>query len=317
MDNDNFAKAVCVKDLYKKFDGFVAVNKISFEVEKGMVFGLLGPNGAGKSTTMRMLCGILTPTSGEGYVAGYDISKQSEQIKSHIGYMSQKFSLYEDLTVEENLDFFSGIYRVPKDKKARRKEYIIEMTQLKNYLKYRTHILPTGWKQRLALGCAIMHEPSIIFLDEPTAGVDPLSRKSFWELIYGLLAQGVTVIVTTHYVEEAEYFNNIALVYKGQLIAQGSPDYLKTELMQDKVLELICDHPKEMMAPLYQSGKIKEVGLFGKSLHLVTDDIYNASQTVHTILEKQGIKARSLKLITPSMEDVFVSLIEAHDRRVI
>ncbi len=315
MDHNNCSKAVSVKNLFKKFESFVAVDKISFEVEKGTVFGLLGPNGAGKSTTMRMLCGILSPTSGEGHVAGCSIATQSELIKSQIGYMSQKFSLYEDLTVEENIDFFSGIYRVPKDKKASRKQEVIEMIQLKDYLHYRTSILPTGWKQRLALGCAILHKPSIIFLDEPTAGVDPISRRNFWQLIYHLIAQGMTVIVTTHYVEEAEYFNHIAMVYKGKLIAQGSPEFVKTELMQDKVLELVCEQPKEMMAPLYHSGKIKEVGLYGKSLHLVTDDIQVADQIVHATLGQYGIKIHSLQLISPSMEDVFVSLIDAHDRK--
>lgn len=225
--------AVVVKDLEKKFDHFVAVNRISFEVKKGSIFGFLGPNGAGKSTTIRMLCGILLPTSGQGRVGGYDILTQTEKIKSNIGYMSQKFSLYEDLTVEENIDFFSGIYSVPEQKKQERKEWVIEMAGLTRQRHMRTAVLSGGWKQRLALGCAILHKPSIIFLDEPTAGVDPNSRRRFWNLIYELSEAGVTVFVTTHYMDEAEYCDHIAFIYQGELIAEGTPEQLKTEVMRE------------------------------------------------------------------------------------
>ena len=191
-------KAVTVRDIEKRFGSFVAVNKVSFDVAEGDIFGFLGPNGAGKSTTIRMLCGILAPTAGTGTVAGFDVLSEAEKIKAHIGYMSQKFSLYEDLTVEENIDFYSGIYRIPREKKAARKEWVIEMADLNERRHSRTGILSGGWKQRLALGCAVLHEPPIIFLDEPTSGVDPISRRKFWDLIYELSGKGVTVFVTTH-----------------------------------------------------------------------------------------------------------------------
>ncbi len=222
--------AVVVENLEKRFGRFVAVHRVSFQVAKGEVFGFLGPNGAGKSTTIRMLCGILTPSGGGGMVAGFDVATQPEQIKANIGYMSQKFSLYGDLTVEENIDFFSGIYRLPREKKRQRKEWVIEMAGLSGHRHSLTAVLSGGWKQRLALGCAILHEPPIIFLDEPTSGVDPISRRRFWDLIYDLSGRGVTVFVTTHYMDEAEYCNRLGLIYRGELIALGTPHELKTEL---------------------------------------------------------------------------------------
>ena len=239
MQGSESGKAVIVKDLERRFGSFVAVNRISFEVSKGEIFGFLGPNGAGKSTTIRMLCGILAPSGGEGTVAGFDIRTEAEKIKAHIGYMSQKFSLYEDLTVEENIDFYSGIYCLTPEKKQERKEWVIEMAGLQEHRHSRTAILAGGWKQRLALGCAILHEPPIIFLDEPTSGVDPISRRRFWDLIYELAGRGVTVFVTTHYMDEAEYCDRIALIYRGELIAIGSPEVLKTELMPEEVLEVL------------------------------------------------------------------------------
>ena len=222
--------AVVVDRLEKRFGNFVAVNQVTFRVRRGEIFGFLGPNGAGKTTTIRMLCGILAPTSGHGMVAGFDIREQPEQIKAHIGYMSQKFSLYQDLTVEENIDFYSGIYRIPVAKKQQRKEWVIEMAGLQNHRRRPTAILSGGWKQRLALGCAILHEPPIVFLDEPTSGVDPISRRQFWDLIYDLSARGVTVFVTTHYMDEAEYCNRLGLIYRGELISLGTPHDLKVEL---------------------------------------------------------------------------------------
>ena len=226
--------AVVVDHLEKRFGDFVAVNKISLRVKKGEIFGFLGPNGAGKSTTIRMLCGIVIPTSGKGQVAGFDIVTQPESIKSHIGYMSQKFSLYEDLTVEENVDFYSGIYRIPKGKKQQRKEWVIQMAGLQQHRNSLTRTLSSGWKQRLSLGCAILHEPPILFLDEPTSGVDPISRRNFWNLIYEMAGRGVTVFVTTHYMDEAEYCDRLALIYRGELIAAGSPEELKTEGIPSK-----------------------------------------------------------------------------------
>ena len=223
MRNGNSEPAVVVKDLERRFGAFVAVNRVSFEVAKGEIFGFLGPNGAGKSTTIRMLCGILAPSGGSGTVAGFDVRTQSEEIKSHIGYMSQKFSLYEDLTVEENIDFYSGIYRIPPDKKQARKQWVIRMAGLEDHRHARTGTLSGGWKQRLALGCATMHEPAIIFLDEPTSGVDPLARREFWQRISALADQGVTVIVTTHFMEEAEYCDRMVIMVDGEILATGTP----------------------------------------------------------------------------------------------
>jgi drug efflux transport system ATP-binding protein len=306
-------KAVVVKDLERRFGSFTAVNRVSFEVAKGEIFGFLGPNGAGKSTTIRMLSGILAPSGGAGTVAGFGIRTQSEEIKSHIGYMSQKFSLYEDLTVEENIDFYSGIYRIPPEKKIERKEWVIEMAGLREHRHALTGTLSGGWKQRLALGCAILHEPPIIFLDEPTSGVDPNSRRAFWNLIYELAGRGVTVFVTTHYMDEAEYCDRIALIYHGELIAEGSPEKLKTQLMQEDVLEVTCDRPQDAMEEIRALG-VKEVALFGKSLHVVADDGAAAARLLEASLPPKGFHIERIEKIVPSMEDVFVSLIEARDR---
>ena len=306
--------AVAVKDLERRFGGFIAVNRVSFDVPRGEIFGFLGPNGAGKSTTIRMLCGILAPSGGAGTVAGFDILSQAEQIKSHIGYMSQKFSLYEDLTVEENIDFYGGIYRIPAEKRAQRKEWAIEMAGLKEHRNLKTVTLSGGWKQRLALGCAILHEPPIIFLDEPTSGVDPISRRKFWELIYQLSGRGVTVFVTTHYMDEAEYCDRLGLIYRGELIASGTPEALKTELMKEDLLEVLCERPQDAMADIERIGGIKEVALFGKGLHVVVQDAATAIAAIGRSLEERAYRVERVEQIVPSLEDVFVSLIEARDR---
>ena len=222
--------AVSLERLEKRFGDFIAVNGISLTVGKGEIFGFLGPNGAGKSTAIRMLCGIMPPSGGTGTVAGHDIVREPEEIKKNIGYMSQRFSLYEDLTVEENIDFYSGIYRIAPERKRERKEWVLEMAGLQMRRAARAATLSGGWKQRLALGCAILHEPSIVFLDEPTSGVDPMSRRRFWNLIYHLAERGTTVFVTTHYMDEAEYCDRIGLIYRGELIALGSPEELKSRI---------------------------------------------------------------------------------------
>jgi ABC-2 type transport system ATP-binding protein len=241
-------KAVSVKNLEKKFGSFTAVDKISFEVKKGEIFGFLGPNGAGKTTTIRMLCGILSPTSGEGHVGGLDIMTDQERIKESIGYMSQKFSLYDDLTVEENINFYSGIYRIPAGEKKERKEWILKMADIEEHRNSLTKTLSVGWKQRLALGCAIIHEPKIIFLDEPTSGVDPAARKNFWHLIREMAKQGVTVFVTTHYMDEAGNCDRLSLIYRGSIIAMGTPQELKVSTTQasleDVFVSLIEAHDK-------------------------------------------------------------------------
>lgn len=306
--------AVTVRDLVRRFGSFVAVNRVSFDVAKGEIFGFLGPNGSGKSTTIRMLTGILAPSGGAGTVAGFDVRTEAEKIKAHIGYMSQRFSLYEDLTVEENIDFYSGIYRIPKARRRERKEWVIGMAGLAEHRGSRTAILSGGWKQRLALGCAVLHEPPVIFLDEPTSGVDPLSRRRFWDLIYDLSARGVTVFVTTHYMEEAEYCDRIGLIHRGDLIAVGTPGELKTTLMREDVIEVTCERPQDAMAEIDGIEAVKEVALFGKGLHAVAADGDAAAAAIRQRLETRGYRIDRIEAITPSLEDVFVSLVEARDR---
>ena len=314
MNSDERVLAASVDALERRFGSFVAVNKVSFDVRRGEIFGFLGPNGAGKSTTIRMMTGILAPTGGRGTVAGFDIRTQAELIKTQVGYMSQKFSLYEDLTVEENIDFYSGIYRVDPRKRAARKAWVLEMAGLQDHRRSRTAILSGGWKQRLALGCAILHEPPIVFLDEPTSGVDPISRRRFWELIYELSAEGITVFVTTHYMDEAEYCDRLALIYRGELIASGSPGSLKTEVMRQAVLEVITDRPQDAMGEVEAVPGVVEVALFGAGLHAVVEDPALAG-TIRQRLEAQHYDVDRVERIVPSLEDVFVSLIEARDRR--
>ncbi len=314
MESVSRENAVTVRDLEKRFGSFIAVNRVSFDVRKGEIFGFLGPNGAGKSTTIRMLCGIIAPTGGTGTVAGFDVRTQPEKIKANIGYMSQKFSLYEDLTVEENIDFYSGIYRIPAHKKKERKEWVIEMAGLKERRHSKTSVLSGGWKQRLSLGCAILHEPPIVFLDEPTAGVDPVSRRQFWDLIYELSGKGVTVFVTTHYMDEAEYCDRIALIYRGELTAIGSPGQLKKEHMQEDVLEVLSDRPFEAMTVLDGTAGVQEVALFANGLHVVTAEAETVVPRIRAALELGRFNVERIEKITPSLEDVFVSVIEAHDR---
>ena len=306
--------AVTVKDLTRVFGEFVAVDHISLSVAKGKVFGFLGPNGAGKSTTIRMLCGLLLPTGGSGAVAGFDVMTQSELIKRNIGYMSQKFSLYDDLRVEENIDFYAGIYNVPKARRAARKDWVLQMAGLGDKRNYLTGSLAGGWKQRLALACAVLHEPSILFLDEPTSGVDPISRRQFWDLIAQLSQQGTTVFVTTHYMEEAEYCDELALIYRGRIIAQGTPKQVKTESMPEDILEIRLDKPFEALNRLESSGLVREAALFGDALHAVVADARNAGPAVKDFLIEEGFGVESVIAVVPSLEDVFVSLIEAEDR---
>ena len=306
--------AVVVENLERRFGRFVAVNKVSFAVNQGEIYGFLGPNGAGKSTTIRMLTGILAPSGGNGTVAGFDILRETEKIKTQIGYMSQKFSLYDDLTVEENIDFYSGIYRIPAEKKSARKQWALQMAGLTEHRHSLAAVLSGGWKQRLALGCAVLHEPPILFLDEPTSGVDPVSRRQFWNLIYELAEQGVTIFVTTHYMDEAEYCDRIGLIYRGELIAEGTPAQLKNEWMQEDVLDLQCDRPQDAMALIETLPGVKEVALFGKGLHVVAAHSETALAELNAALPRAGFAIRRLEAITPSLEDVFVSLIEARDR---
>jgi len=306
--------AVRVRDLTRRFGDFVAVNHVNFEVPRGEIFGFLGPNGAGKSTVIRMLCGLLRPSGGGGTVAGFDIRSNPEGIKRHIGYMSQKFSLYEDLTVEENIDFYGGIYGLGAQRLAARKSWAVHMAGLERQRQSPTAILSGGWKQRLAMACAVLHEPPILFLDEPTSGVDPLSRRRFWDLIYDMAERGVTIFVTTHYMEEAEYCNRIALIYRGDLIAVGTPLELKTRMMREQILNVRCPAPQDVMDDLARLPEVREIALFGAGLHAVVEDPSAAEKAIRKVLGDLDVRALSIEAITPNLEDVFVSLIEEVDR---
>lgn len=301
-------QAVSAENLTKRFGDFIAVDSISFSVEKGEIFGFLGPNGAGKTTTIKILCGLLTPSEGKATVLQWDVARESESIKQHIGYMSQKFSLYDDLTVWENLDFFGGVYGLHGQRMESRSEWVLEMAGLVGKQDIMTRDLPLGWKQRLALGCALLHEPPIIFLDEPTSGVDPVSRRSFWDLIGDLSEKGVTVFVTTHYMEEAEYCHRMALMAEGEIIAMGTSHELKNDWLKDSIMELDCDNPSKAAQILEDESLLKEVAVYGAMLHMVAEDGDKAMSRVRERLESEGFQIDRFERITPTLEDVFVTL---------
>jgi ABC-2 type transport system ATP-binding protein len=307
--------AVEIRELVKRFGDFVAVDNVSLEVARGEIFGFLGPNGAGKSTTIRILCGLLEPTSGDARVAGFDVKTQPEQIKKNIGYMSQKFSLYDDLTVEENIDLFSGIYGVPRARRAERKEFALRMSGLIERRSTMTNLLAGGWKQRLALGCAILHEPPILFLDEPTSGVDPIARREFWDLIYQLSAAGHTVFVSTHYMDEAEYCHRLALMYRGKVIALGSPHQLKASLEGHHIFDLESSDTLGAMTALEGRPGVIEVAVFGGGLHVTLADPDSGMPAVRQALAERSISVQRFESISPSMEDVFVAMIEQEERK--
>lgn len=300
--------SVVIEDLVKRFGDFVAVNHISLETHTGEIFGFLGPNGAGKSTTIRMLCGLLTPTSGRAIVAGYDVAREPESVRQNIGYMSQKFSLYNDLKVIENVRLFAGLYNVPSDKLTERIDWALEMANLKGQENLIVGNLPGGWKQRLALGCAVLHRPPIIFLDEPTSGVDPISRRQFWDLIHKMAHKGVTVFVTTHYMEEAEYCNRLALIFRGKMVALGTPSELKQKSMRGELLLVECDPLGPAVEALQSAPMITDAAVFGNALHLVVGQAEAAIPEVKEYLTDHGVTVLRVEKIRPSLEDVFVSL---------
>jgi ABC-2 type transport system ATP-binding protein len=302
------ADVVEVRELTRKFGDFTAVDHVTFDVAGGEIFGFLGPNGAGKTTTIRMLTGLLTPTSGEASVTGFDVRTDSESIKQRIGYMSQLFSLYGDLTVEENIAFFAGMYGVSGERLEARRRWVLEMSGLGDQRKQLTAELPLGWKQRLALGCAVLHEPPVLFLDEPTSGVDPISRRNFWELIYTLADAGTTVLVSTHYMEEAEYCHRLALMNRGRLIALDTPAAIKG-LMKEPLLEVTTtDGPAVAQALQGQSGVV-EAALFGRAVHVVVEDAEAAQAALPALLAARGLVAQRIRPVTPSLEDIFVALV--------
>ena len=300
--------SVVIEDLVKRFGSFTAVDRISLSVRRGEVFGFLGPNGAGKSTTIRILCGLLRPTAGRATVAGFDVEHNPESVRQNIGYMSQKFSLYNDLKVIENLRLFAGLYSVPRNSARERIEWALAMSNLKGRESLITGTLPGGWKQRLALGCAVLHRPPIIFLDEPTSGVDPISRRQFWDLIHQMASQGVTVFVTTHYMEEAEYCNRLALIYRGRMVALGTPSELKSSSMTGELLLVDCEPLGPAIDVLKSAPGVLDVAVFGNALHLVVERAQDAIPAIKSALNGHEIKLNRIEPIPPSLEDVFVAL---------
>ena len=307
MTNAN-ANSVEVERLVKRFGDFTAVDEISFATRRGEIFGFLGPNGAGKSTTIRILCGLLAPTAGRARVAGYDVGREAEAVRQHIGYMSQKFSLYDDLRVIENLRFFAGMYGVRGEAAEARIGWALEMAGLAGREGLITGTLPGGWKQRLALGCAVLHGPRIVFLDEPTRGVDPLSRRSFWELIHEMAGGGVTVFVTTHYMDEAEYCNRLVLIDRGRIVAEGTPTELKLKGMKGELLLVECDALGAAVEALQTAPGVLDAAMFGNALHVVVPEASPAEAPLRSYLAGRGIGVTRMEAIRPSLEDVFVSL---------
>jgi ABC-2 type transport system ATP-binding protein len=308
--------SVVAEGLTKKFGDFTAVDHISFRIRTGEIFGFLGPNGSGKTTTIRMLLGLLRPTEGGGIVLGYDVVKQSEEIRKRIGYMSQQFSLYNDLTVVENLNFYGGTYGVTGNRLRKRKEYILEMANLKGREREMTKNLSGGWKQRLALGTAIIHEPEMLFLDEPTAGVDPISRRAFWDLLYELSDGGTTIFVTTHYMDEAEHCQSLAFIHLGRIVARGTPQEIKETIMKGQVMEIDSTDPDLALSALRESSLFDEVALYGALIHVVGRDLEAHRGTMERLLQDREIGIRSIDIIAPSLEDVFISSIKEEDRKI-
>ncbi len=300
--------AVRVQGLTRRFGEFTAVDAVSFSVGEGEIFGFLGPNGAGKTTTIRMLIGLLPPTAGDGWVAGLDIRSQGEAIRRTIGYMSQRFSLYGDLTVEENIALFGGLYEVTGERMAARRAWILEMAGLEGREGSLTASLPLGWKQRLALGCAVLHEPSILFLDEPTSGVDPSARRRFWDLINHLAEEGTTVLVSTHYMEEAEYCNRLVLMNRGRVVALDEPAALRGR-MTEPLLELRTPEPARAVEVLRGRPGVLEASMFGRRVHLVVAEATRSRDMVQGLLAEAGVTLEGLEVVTPSLEDVFVALV--------
>jgi ABC-2 type transport system ATP-binding protein len=302
---------IIVEDLVKRFGRFVAVDHVSFRVKRGSIMGFLGPNGAGKSTIIRILCGLLSPSEGRALVAGIDVVRNPEGVRQQIGYMSQKFSLYRDLTVEENLSFFGGIYRVPRAELPERIRFAVDMAGLKGREHALVGTLAGGWQQRLALGCAVLHRPPVLFLDEPTSGVEPASRRRFWDLIHSLAADGVTVLVSTHYMDEAEYCHRAALINQGRIIAAGSPEQLKRTALGGELLLVECDALGPVLAALQQAPGVRDCSVFGSALHVLVENAERATAELPRYLKEHGLTLNRITPIAASLEDVFVQLIAA------
>jgi len=302
--------AIDVRDLSRRFGSFLAVDSLSFQVQQGEIFGFLGANGAGKSTTIRMLCGLLRPSSGTALVGGVDVADDPEAVKRRIGYMSQRFSLYELLTVDQNIQFFGGIYGLTRERFAARRQFVLDMAGLHGRERTLTRDLPGGWRQRLALGCAILHEPPIVFLDEPTGGVDPLSRRQFWDLIDRMSDAGTTVLVTTHYLDEAEHCHRIAIIQAGKLAAIGTTTELKQAFRDRPIMEVQAAQPVAAMTALDALEEVEKTSLFGTSLHVVLRRADRAEEVITRALREAGVEVRQVSRVTPSLEDVFLDVVE-------
>jgi ABC-2 type transport system ATP-binding protein len=309
------ATSVVVENLTKRFGSFLAVDSVNFQAHRGEIFGFLGPNGAGKSTTIRILCGLLQPTSGIARVAGFDVAKEPEAVRQQIGYMSQTFSLYNDLRVIENLRFFAGMYTVPMKLLPERLAWALHMAGLEGREQTPTRELAAGWKQRLALGCAVLHHPPIVFLDEPTSGVDPVSRRQFWELIQEMVGEGITVFVTTHYMDEAEYCNRLVLIDRGRIVAMGTPTELKARSLKGQLLLVECEPLGPGLDALQAAPEVLDAAVFGNSLHAVVTDAQSAIPGIRKVLEARQVRVSRTEQIPPSLEDVFVSLTSGRDAK--
>jgi ABC-2 type transport system ATP-binding protein len=301
--------AVTVRELTRRFGAFLAVDRVSFDVEDGEIFGFLGSNGAGKSTTIRMLCGLLKPSSGTATVGGIDVGRDPEGVKRRIGYMSQRFSLYELLTVEENITFFGGLYGLEKSRIAARRDFVLEMAGLNGREKTLTRDLAGGWRQRLALGCAILHEPSILFLDEPTGGVDPVSRRQFWQLIDRLSGQGVTVFVTTHYLDEAEHCHRLALMHAGRIAALGAVAELKQVFHDRAIVEVRTGSPMAALRALDDLPTVEKTSPFGTALHVWLKPGIRDTGPLRKRLDELRLSAEPFEFVQPSLEDVFMDVV--------
>lgn len=301
--------AIVVSGLRKTFGDFVAVDGVDFRVKRGEIFGFLGPNGSGKTTTIRMLCGVIEPSGGTGRVMGYDILTDPERVRENIGYMSQKFSLFQDLTVDENLRFYSGIYGLTPEKYAERRAYVLKMADLEGREQEITGNLSVGWKQRLALGCATIHEPRLLFLDEPTSGVDPTARRQFWELLYDLAHEGVTLFVTTHYMDEATHCNRLAFIYRGNIIAEGTPQEIKADLTADTILQIAVDRGEEALAVLENLPGVDEAYMQGSLVHVNLGR--RSAEEVDLVghLTSHGFTIADVAPVEPTLEDAFVHLV--------
>ena len=299
--------ALTAQDLVKQFDHFVAVDRVSFTVQRGEIFGLLGPNGAGKTTTIRMLLGLLAPTSGTGAVLGLDIVKQAEAIRQRVGYVSQKFALYGDLTAAENFDFYAGVYGIQRDTVNARRAELFHLIDLSAHAHTRVAALAGGLRQRLALACALSHQPEFLFLDEPTAGVDPISRRMLWDLVYDLAERGTSILVTTHYMDEAENCHRLAFIYQGKVVAEGTHEEMKMNQMHAQVIEIDCDNIDVALTTLRDAQLFDEVALYGSMLHAISADAIANLPRARDLLSAHQIAVKSIEQIAPSLEDVFIA----------